>query len=401
MKKRPHTSHNASSRNPRFKTSSINESRNFQTSSQKDNLSLERRLKDEEIMIDIRNGPLAESQHTIVSKQRVRQVPVSNQPKKLRNISTSSKKRGSSQFSMKQDTNKKNVYHIFGRQTSQNSDQVPAVKDDLCESVVIQPESAKKQHRKLLFSLNDYTSQPIKKTSAFEEQHSIPIKQYRLPKEQLRPQSSQVPSKAKKPKVANPMSQDHGALDFGEINSGVTYDKNGRGRQTAQTAFNDGLLGGESDCMSPNVITSTLTDEFEQPYIESQAGRNMKRRVLSSHTNELQNRRPDMHSRQNKARHHSTLQHLSDQNSHQPRREKKPKDIYALRALPAQSSKKLSLMTYNPAPNRYGEDDNNSNNLRIRQVPHSPSRFLDSSTENRYSNSQYLLKQGDNASQST
>lgn len=58
-------------------------------------------------------------------------MPVSNAPKRLRNISTAKKNHRSSRhsesdkgdrseknLSMKQDSTKKNVYHIFGRQTS-------------------------------------------------------------------------------------------------------------------------------------------------------------------------------------------------------------------------------------------------------------------------------------------
>jgi hypothetical protein len=76
-----------SSRNQRFGKMfhTISEPRKaHDSSSKKDSLSLEARLKDEEIEVDLPQG------ETIVSKQRIRQVPVSNTPKGIRNISNSS-----------------------------------------------------------------------------------------------------------------------------------------------------------------------------------------------------------------------------------------------------------------------------------------------------------------------
>jgi len=70
-------------------------------------------LKEEEIMVP-------QGEWSMVSKQRVRKVPVSNDPKRLRNISSGEKNSEEKSLSMQQDSNKKNVYHIYGRQTSES-----------------------------------------------------------------------------------------------------------------------------------------------------------------------------------------------------------------------------------------------------------------------------------------
>jgi len=64
----------------------------------------------------------------LLSKQRVRQVPVSSEPKKLSNLSrqNSDKKlsdhpcKSNKTLSLERDERKKNVYHIFGRETSES-----------------------------------------------------------------------------------------------------------------------------------------------------------------------------------------------------------------------------------------------------------------------------------------
>lgn len=102
-------------RNPRFekKSRTIAASSQYESKANHENKSLEQRLKEEGLFCanaqslrhyDSRGSvsrdkwnagnPLLESKDTIVSKQRVRQVPVSNAPKRLRNISSSTKKQG-------------------------------------------------------------------------------------------------------------------------------------------------------------------------------------------------------------------------------------------------------------------------------------------------------------------
>lgn len=188
------------SRNPRFNEqhpeSGGSIGKRINCSSSKDKMSLEERLRDEEI----ESGSEAAEQSK-VSRQRVRQVPVSSTPKPLQNLSSSSQKReGSNQsfkfqaldsgpqvgsfetapklvikkvkgkaLSLEQDSQKKNVYHIFGRQTSDSLVSMnvqseipvphPVEKADAGSSVVnllSNHESSSKRHRKLLFNLNKF-----------------------------------------------------------------------------------------------------------------------------------------------------------------------------------------------------------------------------------------------------
>lgn len=243
-----------------------------------------------------------------VSKQRVKCVPVSCTPKKLENLTASrmhsakqsgNKAKRNRTLSIEQDAKKKNVYHIFGRQTSESQVSLNVKQDaeprqsqpgnldqneqENCSSLVnylSNQDTSVKKHRKLLFnpsqyhpgqkphsyqqnptafedqrrgppslagtSMDNYQTRPAALQSYHHHSMSIPLKKQPNKQSHTKTVSNGAPAatvsafleetQQKKPghaRAGEPGAKTKAAqaIKFTDINQGVVYDSQGRGRR--------------------------------------------------------------------------------------------------------------------------------------------------------------------------